>query len=152
MLLHAFEAALQNMINSTPRVQRSFRSAFTLVELVVVVLIIGILAAVAAPKMFDTATEARESGTRQSQSVIRDAIELYKSRTGSYPTAANIQTELADYLKGAFPSSQVGDNKNNNVVAGTLPLTAVVAGGAGWAYDATAGDIAPNATGVYQTW
>ena len=37
------------------------RGGFTLIELVVVVLVLGIIASVAAPKMFDTANDAREN-------------------------------------------------------------------------------------------
>ena len=51
-----------------------------MIELVVVVLVMGILAAVAAPKMFDTATNAKVNATRQSLVVVRDAIELYKAQ------------------------------------------------------------------------
>ena len=52
----------------------SARRGFSLVELVIVILILGILAAVAAPRMFNTAGEARTNGTRQSLVVIRNAI------------------------------------------------------------------------------
>lgn len=129
------------------------RSAFTLVEMVVVVLIIGILAAVAAPKMFDTATKARESGTRQSLLVIRDAVELYRSENGSYPGAVNLKTELANFLKGPFPSVQIGANRNDEVgeATGSGPITTVVTGGAGWAYNATTGDVVVN-DADYMSW
>jgi len=120
------------------------RSAFTLVELVVVVLILGILAAVAAPRLFDTANDARESGTKQSLAVVRDAIELYKSQNGSFPAVATIATDLKPYIKGQFPAVQIGANKNANVVAATSPITTPVAGGAGWAYDASSGEFVIN--------
>ena len=53
------------------------KAGFTLVELVVVILILGILAGVAAPKMFQTSATATDNGLRQSLAVIRDAIELH---------------------------------------------------------------------------
>ncbi len=120
------------------------RRAFTLVELVVVILIIGILSAVAVPKLFNTATKARESGTRQSLAVLRDAIELYRSQNEVYPTAASLKSDLTAFLKGPFPSCQVGANQNDTVVvSASNPLT-VTAGGAGWVYNETTGDIAIN--------
>jgi general secretion pathway protein G len=121
------------------------RRAFSLVELVVVILIIGILAAVAAPRMFDTAGDARQNGTRQSLAVLRDAIELHKAQTGSYPAAASIVTALRPYVKGPFPQVQVGANQNATVVATSQnPITAPEAGGAGWVYNQTTGDLAIN--------
>lgn len=127
--------------------RKATRSAFSLVELVVVVLIIGILAAVAAPKMFDTAGDARDSATKASLGIIRDAIELYRSQNGSYPPAASLSTALKPYIKGTFPkvqASAVGkDNQNNSVATSTAdPITA--SGTQGWAYNATTGEFVVN--------
>jgi general secretion pathway protein G len=121
------------------------RKAFSLVELVVVILILGILAAVAAPKMFDTAGDARQNGTRQSLNVLRNAIELYKAQNGSYPPAATLATTLKPYIKGPFPGVQIGANQNTNVVSSSQnPIASPEAGGAGWAYNPTTGDVVVN--------
>ena len=122
----------------------SKRNGFTLIELVVVVLVIGILAAVAAPKILDMANNSRTSATRHSLTVVRDAIELYKSQNGDYPAAASVATDLKPFLKSAFPSCQVG-NFNANVVGTTeTPIATVVSGGAGWVYNETTGEISVN--------
>lgn len=122
------------------------RDGFSLVELVVVILIVGILAAVAAPRMFDTAGDARQNGTRQSLGVLRDAVELYKAQNGSYPGAASLATNLRPFLKGPFPAVQIGANQNANVAdaTGQSPIVTPVAGGAGWAYNPTTGELVVN--------
>jgi general secretion pathway protein G len=131
---------------------RRKQNAFTLVELVVVVLILGILAAVAAPRLFDTANDARQNGTKQSLSVVRDAIELYKAQNGSFPPAATLATALKPFLKGQFPACQVGANQNSNVAASTQnPIASAEAGGSGWAYNQTTGEFVIN-DATYLTW
>ena len=117
------------------------RRGFTLIELVIVVLVLGIIAAVAAPKLFDDTTSARESGTRQSLTTIRNAIELYRATTGNYPPFATFTTALKSSLQGGtFPSPQVGAKSGVNSVrqfTGTFSAT----GGSGWAYNPATGEF-----------
>jgi general secretion pathway protein G len=128
------------------------RSGFTLVELVVVVLVLGVIASVAAPKMFDTANDARENATIQSLAVIRDAIELHRAQNGAYPgdlgTEADFKNDLKDFLKGQYPTNQISGTTNNANVTVSTAGTALSAGGTtGWKYDKTSGELIINTTG-----
>ncbi len=54
--------------------KRSRKKGFTLVELVVVVVILGILAAIAVPRVFDTISDANDKARLSTASAIRTAI------------------------------------------------------------------------------
>jgi len=128
------------------------RTAFTLIELVVVIMILGILAGVAAPKMFQTSQTASENGLRQTLSVIRNAIELYAANEGSYPTATggDLMADLRPYLQGnTFPISPVGAGNATVALSTDNPLTP--SGTEDWKYNATSGEFICNTTG-YQDW
>lgn len=128
------------------------RRGFSLVELVVVILVLGIIAAIAAPKMFNTAGDARTNTTKTNLTVLRDALELYKAQNEAYPAAASITTDLEDFIRGNFPAPQVGANKGNATVAtSTDDPIAGAAGTEGWIYNATSGEIRVN-DASYLTW
>lgn len=132
------------------------RKGFTLVELVVVVLVMGILAAVAAPRMFDTYGNARQNSARQSLSVVRDAIELYRAEHEAFPGSAGSGTALADdlqpYLKGIFPTVSVAGAPANGTVKYETDGNGVGApdGTTDWLYDTVDGTLVINVSGFEQ--
>lgn len=121
---------------------------FTLIELVVVILILGILAAVAAPKLFNASATATDNGLKQTLSVVRDAIELYTSQNaGALPgQSGDLPTDLAPYLRGAFPTCPVGTKDatityvtGQNITGDATPTTS-------WKYSKDYGEFIVNST------
>ena len=59
---------------------------FTLIEVMVVMLILGILAALIIPKIMDRPDEARRVAAKQDIGAIMQALKLYKLDNNHYPT------------------------------------------------------------------
>ncbi|MGE7991492.1 type II secretion system major pseudopilin GspG [Pseudomonas sp. NPDC089554] len=59
---------------------------FTLIEIMVVVVILGILAAMVVPKVLDRPDQARATAARQDIAGLMQALKLYRLDHGSYPT------------------------------------------------------------------
>jgi general secretion pathway protein G len=94
------------------------RRAFTIIELVVVILILGILASIAAPRFFNASTQSNDNCIRQTLAVVRDAIDLHLASTGRLPgengSEATFKADLAPYLR-RLPALPVGPAQNATV-------------------------------------
>lgn len=132
------------------------RAGFSFVELILVILILGILAAIGAPKFFDVSVSATENGQRHSIEVIRDAIEYFKADHGVLPGKAKnsdtFKAELSPYLRTEFPTNLFDDNGNKAEVVKFRdkgdPLVDHVGGDEGWLYDNVSGEFIANTNAV----
>jgi len=144
------------------------RDAFTLIEVLIVVIIMAVLAATIIPQFSSSTKDAKESSLKFNLHTIRSQIEMYKAHhLNDVPTVANFDVQMTEksdingtqtgellygpYVQGEIPENPF--NNSNTVVAvaaeGTEP-TAVVAGGAGWQYDQSTGDFYPNNSEWYE--
>jgi len=115
--LRSASVAVDDAVMSTI-VHRRPCAGFSLIELMIVVAIMAILAAIAYPKFVDATSEARDSATSSQLRVLRTAIERYRADHGGDPTMTDWTALVGNgYLK-ATPL-----NPNNNL--------SVIAGGAG---------------------
>jgi len=123
------------------------RYAFTLVELLIVVIILGILAAVVIPQFSDASTDARVSSLTTNLSTIRGQLEFYKMQHNSnYPT--DNTTFTAQMTAGTDISGAAGTDFGpylqrvpNNPFTNTNTISATSGSGSAWYYDGATGEF-----------
>lgn len=67
--------------------RRVRQQGFSLIEIMVVVVIIGILAALIVPRLMDRPDQARVVAARQDIAALMQALKLFKLDNGRYPSA-----------------------------------------------------------------
>lgn len=72
-------------MTTTLRVRRRLQQGFTLVELLIVVIILAILAAIVIPQFSGATTDTKEAALDSNLGGVRNAIELYKAQHTTYP-------------------------------------------------------------------
>jgi general secretion pathway protein G len=138
------------------------RKGFTLVELLIVIIIIAVLAAIAIPKFANSGTRSKESALRADLKLYRNAIELYKNDTGVYPAA------MADLAATTAPANGKDSTGATKAIAATdwkgpylQSLENDPVGGAAFTYSVTSptvGSVNSSTAGngtdgtAYSTW
>ncbi len=79
---------------------------FTLIELMVVLVIIGVLAALIVPSLMDRPDQARATAARQDVAAIMQALKLYRLDNGAYPSnTQGLQALVAKPVTGKAPAN-----------------------------------------------
>lgn len=92
---------------------------FTLIELMVVIVIIGIIAALVVPKVTNVLGSAKEETDKANLQTLQTAVERVYAKTGSYPTSSNLESTLENGYIKEFPSDPQGGTysiKNDGTV------------------------------------
>ena len=136
---------------------------FTLIELVIVILVLSILAAVGAPRLLSISADAEEAALTTQLSIMRDALDYYATQHhGKYPASLTALTKYtsengamsgnktAHYKYGKYlremPACPTGTHKGATGWGACANPPAGEAGAAtiGWLYHAASGGVWVN--------
>jgi len=73
---------------------------FSLLEIMVVLIIIGVMASIVAPRFIERADEAKVDSTKVQMKNIEQALKLYRLQHGKYPTSSEGLKVLTHAGKG----------------------------------------------------
>ncbi|MBA3315757.1 MAG: prepilin-type N-terminal cleavage/methylation domain-containing protein [Planctomycetota bacterium] len=154
-----------------PSLNYTARKGFTLVEVLIVVVILGILAATVLPQFTSATEDAKESALKQNLQQIRSQIDLYRfQHNGLVPAKGSVVSEVflkamlcttdaagtstgvlnpydpgngdfGPYLLGQFPPNPFNGKSSVSVTAGGSNPKSMTIG---WWYDSTTGQIRPS--------
>jgi len=128
---------------------RKNRRGFTLIEVLIVIIVVAVLAAIIVPRFLQAERGAKESSLRAHLQELRYAVALFQAQCGTYPgdlqdvcepTFANI-TNPSNSVKiaeskwsGPYVTTPDGNLPKN-------PITNANVEGTDWIYDATTGSV-----------
>ncbi len=118
-------------------VRHESESGFTLIELVIVIVILGILAAVAIPKYEDMREQARVATLKGQLGAIRSAVAIQYARNALNGSATFPTLDGTIFADGNVPKEPM-----NNLNA--VKTTAGVNNAGGWQYTSTTGVVKAN--------
>jgi general secretion pathway protein G len=141
----------------------SRRQAFTLIEILIVVVIMAVLAATIIPQFSSSADDAKQSSVDFTLHTLRSQIELYKLHHTAYPaiTAGSLPQMLnytdkagntnatadpsypySPYVLDDIPANPFTGKSTVTATGNNPPIAADIdAVDGGWLYDATTGEV-----------
>jgi general secretion pathway protein G len=125
--------------------------AFTLVELLIVVVILGILAAIIIPQFSDASADAKTSALTSDLAMIRKQIGLYRlQHNGSYPPFNQFEVQMTSKSNpdGSFTGAPAYGPYLKRIPINPFTdgsdLGTGSCGTSSWYYDETTGEFRPN--------
>ncbi|MFA7237037.1 MAG: prepilin-type N-terminal cleavage/methylation domain-containing protein [Phycisphaeraceae bacterium] len=131
---------------------RKHRGGFTLVEILIVVVILGILAAIVIPQFTNASESAKSSSLISQLQTIRSQLELFQvQHNGTYPALTSTWLPMISKTMATETAATDGDLAGDfgpylqqppiNPVENSSTIAATAAAGVGWTYDNTTGAI-----------
>lgn len=90
--------ATGNGVNVQREVKRRYASGFTLIEILVVIVLISIMAAIAIPLVSTSVERAKEAALKENLFLMRKALDGYLADSGRYPEKLEVLVSR-EYLR-----------------------------------------------------
>jgi len=135
-------------------------SGFTLIELVIIIVVLGILAAIAIPKYQDISSDAREAACRGALGGLRSGITIWYANqavttgTATWPTGADLNS-IGSVMEQEIPQNPYCDEADypDSIVTTASAKGTLVGTDCGWAYNPATGELWANTNDVGEnTW
>ena len=117
------------------------RRGFTLIELVIVIVILGILSSIALPKFVNLSVQAKEGATKASLGGVRSGIAMWYANYAVTNNGATAWPTIGNITDGSVMVQPFPVNPYNNSINVTTGTSRATAAGAGWVYNSTSGDF-----------
>lgn len=132
------------------------RKGFTLVELLVVIVVLAVLAAIVLPKFMDSSARSKESSLRTDLKLVRNAISAFQADTAKLPgSLADLSETDVSKVKDASGAA-ISTKDWHGPYIEAVPTDPI--GGGSFTYDKTTGKVSSSASGnaldgsAYSTW
>ncbi len=132
------------------------RRAFTLVEVLIVVIVLGILAAIVVPQFSSASDDANTSALKTNLQSIRAQLELYKlQHNSSYPTLASFTAQMtagtdADGAAGTDFGPYLMTVPTNPFTNVNTVTDEAAGAGKGWYYNEDTGEFRANDSATHR--
>lgn len=130
--------------------------AFTLVELLIVIIIVAVLASIAIPKFADSSKRSKEAALKADLKLYREAVERFKADTGVNPAS------LSDLAATSAPTSGLDSSGTSKAILASSwsgpylrTVEADPISGASFSYMTTSpsvGNVKSSAGSPYSAW
>ena len=138
------------MLNTSLKLPSFQDRGFSLIEIIIIIVILGILIAIALPTYQDMSIDAKRSACRSALGQMRSAISIYYSSsavvsgTPFWPDIDSLRT-IGVVMQSEIPKNPFQNESNapDSIVTG-ITKGVVVGTRGGWAYKASTGEIWPN--------